>query len=329
MDRLNPPSSDRDSLAALDALLKLNANEEHRYQQQQQQQHAALIESALASNPLFRFEALHHRQQQQRQSHNSLSTTGRDRSDSMDFLHHQIAAAGFSSPYSSSALHQRALSSLPPRLLSAAGIYLPSHHRQQQQEQQYQQQQQHRFSASQLAAAQAAALLVPPAEATASPSALSKQRQQHRSTVEKVAAYQKAAAAVLSSNSLARSEGSHAYLAGSPSNNSFLGTPTSTPVTNKRSRREDISSPSPTTTTDDNSTTGGGDLHTTLPPKIRHEKVEAALRSKPQRGKRRDDLSEKERTELTRTRNREHAKSTRYVDSWSMCLLDYYPSISV
>ena len=44
---------------------------------------------------------------------------------------------------------------------------------------------------------------------------------------------------------------------------------------------------------------------------VRHEKVEEALRSKPQRGKKRDDLSEKERMELTRTRNREHAKSTR------------------
>lgn len=46
---------------------------------------------------------------------------------------------------------------------------------------------------------------------------------------------------------------------------------------------------------------------------VRPEKVEAALRSKPQRGKRREDLSETERMELTRTRNREHAKSTRYV----------------
>lgn len=44
---------------------------------------------------------------------------------------------------------------------------------------------------------------------------------------------------------------------------------------------------------------------------VRKEKVEAALRSKPQRGRKRDDLSDKERLELTRTRNREHAKSTR------------------
>ncbi|KAL3930902.1 MAG: hypothetical protein SGBAC_011563, partial [Bacillariaceae sp.] len=44
---------------------------------------------------------------------------------------------------------------------------------------------------------------------------------------------------------------------------------------------------------------------------FRREKVEAALRSKPQRGKKRDDLSAKERLELTRTRNREHAKTTR------------------
>jgi hypothetical protein len=44
---------------------------------------------------------------------------------------------------------------------------------------------------------------------------------------------------------------------------------------------------------------------------IRQEKVAEALRSKPQRGRKRDDLSETERLELTRTRNREHAKSTR------------------
>lgn len=44
---------------------------------------------------------------------------------------------------------------------------------------------------------------------------------------------------------------------------------------------------------------------------VRREKVEAALRSKPQRGRKRENLSELERLELTRTRNREHAKSTR------------------
>lgn len=44
---------------------------------------------------------------------------------------------------------------------------------------------------------------------------------------------------------------------------------------------------------------------------IRRDQVEAALKSKPQRGRKREDLSELERLELTRTRNREHAKSTR------------------
>jgi hypothetical protein len=44
---------------------------------------------------------------------------------------------------------------------------------------------------------------------------------------------------------------------------------------------------------------------------VRQEKVEEALRSKPQRGRKRDDLSATERLELTRTRNREHAKCTR------------------
>jgi hypothetical protein len=44
---------------------------------------------------------------------------------------------------------------------------------------------------------------------------------------------------------------------------------------------------------------------------FRQEKVEAALNSKAQRGKKRDNLSASERLELTRTRNREHAKGTR------------------
>jgi hypothetical protein len=46
---------------------------------------------------------------------------------------------------------------------------------------------------------------------------------------------------------------------------------------------------------------------------VRAEKVQAALRSQHQRGKKRSDLSDSERLELTRTRNREHARSTRYV----------------
>ena len=45
--------------------------------------------------------------------------------------------------------------------------------------------------------------------------------------------------------------------------------------------------------------------------KIRIGEVEAALRSKPQRGRKRENLNAEERLELTRTRNREHAKSTR------------------
>jgi hypothetical protein len=41
------------------------------------------------------------------------------------------------------------------------------------------------------------------------------------------------------------------------------------------------------------------------------EKIRDALNSKPQRGKKRQDLNQFEMQELTRTRNREHAKSTR------------------
>jgi hypothetical protein len=44
---------------------------------------------------------------------------------------------------------------------------------------------------------------------------------------------------------------------------------------------------------------------------IRREEVVKALHSKPQRGRKRRNLNEEERQELTRTRNREHAKSTR------------------
>jgi len=41
------------------------------------------------------------------------------------------------------------------------------------------------------------------------------------------------------------------------------------------------------------------------------DKIREALNSKPQRGKKRRNLNDDERLELTRTRNREHAKSTR------------------
>lgn len=44
---------------------------------------------------------------------------------------------------------------------------------------------------------------------------------------------------------------------------------------------------------------------------IRKARIEAALKSKPQRGRKRENLSGLERQELTRTRNREHAKTTR------------------
>ena len=46
-------------------------------------------------------------------------------------------------------------------------------------------------------------------------------------------------------------------------------------------------------------------------PAIRKEKVEAALRSSPQRGRKRTNLNPMERQELIRNRNREHAKETR------------------
>ncbi|KAL7527661.1 hypothetical protein ACHAWF_002269 [Thalassiosira exigua] len=44
---------------------------------------------------------------------------------------------------------------------------------------------------------------------------------------------------------------------------------------------------------------------------MRTNKINDALKSKPQRGKKRDNLNDRERLELTRTRNREHARCTR------------------
>jgi hypothetical protein len=46
---------------------------------------------------------------------------------------------------------------------------------------------------------------------------------------------------------------------------------------------------------------------------VRTKKVQAALQSQHQRGKKRSELNDLERLELTRSRNREHARSTRYV----------------
>ncbi|KAL3790697.1 hypothetical protein HJC23_009797 [Cyclotella cryptica] len=44
---------------------------------------------------------------------------------------------------------------------------------------------------------------------------------------------------------------------------------------------------------------------------VRTDRIQDALNSKPQRGKKRRNLNDQERLELTRTRNREHAKCTR------------------
>jgi hypothetical protein len=44
---------------------------------------------------------------------------------------------------------------------------------------------------------------------------------------------------------------------------------------------------------------------------VRADKIRDALNSRPQRGKKRGNLNDRERLELTRTRNREHAKCTR------------------
>ncbi|GKZ00449.1 hypothetical protein MPSEU_000997500 [Mayamaea pseudoterrestris] len=51
--------------------------------------------------------------------------------------------------------------------------------------------------------------------------------------------------------------------------------------------------------------------NTTSPSAVHKDKVASALLSHPQRGRKRDELNEEERHELTRTRNREHARATR------------------
>ena len=45
---------------------------------------------------------------------------------------------------------------------------------------------------------------------------------------------------------------------------------------------------------------------------VRTDEIERALKSAPQRGKKRENLNQDERKELTKSRNRLHAKSTRY-----------------
>lgn len=54
---------------------------------------------------------------------------------------------------------------------------------------------------------------------------------------------------------------------------------------------------------------------------VREKEIKAALTSKPQRGKKRDNLTAEERKELTKTRNREHARTTRCVSYfYSLCM---------
>lgn len=76
-----------------------------------------------------------------------------------------------------------------------------------------------------------------------------------------------------------------------------------------------LSSPHPTSTMESPMLSATAVNTITKPPPsteiIRSSEVEAALRSKPQRGRKRENLNGLERLALTRTRNREHAKHTR------------------
>lgn len=114
---------------------------------------------------------------------------------------------------------------------------------------------------------------------------------QHKVSIANSAAQYRLAAATNWSNSLLAGHVRSLSQPGPPSPNSL--------------RRESVDLDSDTNSTSGKK--GESDLSTS----IRQEKVAEALRSKPQRGRKRDDLNETERLELTRTRNREHAKSTR------------------
>jgi hypothetical protein len=70
--------------------------------------------------------------------------------------------------------------------------------------------------------------------------------------------------------------------------------------------------------------TSSADNDTMKPPDmVRTDKIQDALNSRPQRGKKRHNLNDEERLELTRTRNREHAKCTRYVTLVSATSCEY------
>ena len=62
-----------------------------------------------------------------------------------------------------------------------------------------------------------------------------------------------------------------------------------------------------------NSSPGGATSATgTALSTVREDEIQAALTSKPQRGRKRMNLTAEERKELTKTRNRDHARTTRY-----------------
>lgn len=62
-----------------------------------------------------------------------------------------------------------------------------------------------------------------------------------------------------------------------------------------------------------NRSTSIGEASAPGPSYVDKSKVEAAFRSKPQPGKKRADLTEGERQELAKARNREHARQARSV----------------
>jgi hypothetical protein len=237
MSRL--PSSETDSLAVLDALLKLTKSSQNTADGPN---HSGISGSSSSSHP---------------------------QSDAMNLLR-SPGLQGFGSPFSSAAAAAYLASSrvaIHPNLLGTsanmAGMFplsSSSHPHS-------------LFSPSQLAAA----TLMTPATTSFS-------QQMH--TVQQAAATLSTNSGSLSATNPKRTDATYAGR-----NSSGVSRSSSSPVSaSSVNKEEDLR-------VDD--------------PIIRQEKVVAALHSKPQRGKRRYDLSEKERMELTRTRNREHAKSTR------------------
>jgi hypothetical protein len=253
----NSGTADMDSLAALDALLKLNAASNEQQQMMDQSRSRPNLSETL-----------------QRSILNGLPPVYPSAASSL--AARLVSAQGLLAPPSPSsaavALNRAAdLLSWPSASSAGTSSFLGGH----------------QFSPTRLAAAQAAAGLQQHHDQMVASRQLSRRLQQ---AVEE------------ERRSVATTAAAGLGPGGSAMGNAVIAD--SSTADRARHQREDYQKVVETSSTSSTCDTPSGAA-------IRAGKVEEALRSKSQRGKKRDDLSEKERVELTRTRNREHAKSTR------------------